>query len=305
MSLRVRLTAVVFAAALLTGCSHAGLADRLSVTDEVPPKSTDSHTRLDPMASFGEPVEAQMELPGGRLLLVGPVNGSGLRPVGLVAGGSVVARLQVPLAGTGVKLAQRDLPGHAGALVLEAHREQGEPLYAALSAVQDQLQPVDYYAVIAPAPESGKGTSIHVNKHLNRLWLFQDGKLVKHYPVATGRQVNGPPPTVHDYQTNYFTPEGRFTIDQKIVNPPYYGSASHPAAAGGAPDNPLGTRWMGFVAVKGLGPEVWGIHGTDEPERIGTWASDGCVRMAVPDAEELFAQVPTGAVLRITESLPG
>lgn len=300
MPLLMRLAGVAVAAALMTGCTPAPAAQPAAPVVSQIPAAAAKPASPDPAAAFGRPVEAKLELAGGRHVLVGSVDAQGQRLVGLVAKGALVSNVQVWLPGTDVKAAVQDLPGHPGVVVLAARRDRSEPVYVAVAAAADnKLQAVDYYAATAPQPDVTQGAYIHVNKHLNRLWLFKDGKLVKSYPVATGRQTDGPPPTIQDFQTNYFTPEGRFTVDQKMLNPRYYGSAGHGPAEPGAANNPLGTRWLGFVAVRGLGPEVWGIHGTDEPLRIGTWASDGCVRMFTRDVEDLYEQVPGGAVLRI------
>ena len=42
-----------------------------------------------------------------------------------------------------------------------------------------------------------------------------------------------------------------------------------------------------------------GIHGTDSINSLGTSASHGCVRMAIPDVEELYAQVKVGTPVLI------
>ncbi len=54
---------------------------------------------------------------------------------------------------------------------------------------------------------------------------------------------------------------------------------------GGSPENPLKARWMGIFAGAG-------IHGTDQTGSLGSAASHGCVRMAIPDVIELYDQVP-------------
>ena len=54
------------------------------------------------------------------------------------------------------------------------------------------------------------------------------------------------------------------------------------------PDNPLKARWMGIF-------DGAGIHGTDETYSLGSAASHGCLRMAVPDVIELYDQVPVGS----------
>lgn len=47
------------------------------------------------------------------------------------------------------------------------------------------------------------------------------------------------------------------------------------------PDYPLGSRWIGLEGFEGAakGREGFGIHGTKDPEQIGTADSRGCIRM--------------------------
>lgn len=47
------------------------------------------------------------------------------------------------------------------------------------------------------------------------------------------------------------------------------------------PDYPLGSRWMGLEGLTGQaeGREGFGIHGTKEPDQIGSASSRGCIRM--------------------------
>ena len=47
------------------------------------------------------------------------------------------------------------------------------------------------------------------------------------------------------------------------------------------PDYPLGSRWMALDGLSGeaKGREGFGIHGTKEPDQIGTAGSRGCIRM--------------------------
>jgi hypothetical protein len=105
-----------------------------------------------------------------------------------------------------------------------------------------------------------------------KLALVEDGKVTKIYPVAVGK-----PSTP--------SPMGTFTIDRRVANPVYHhdGKRVQPG-----PANPVGTRWMG-LSVRG-----YGIHGTNSPKSIGKAASHGCIRMAKPDLEELFALVQVG-----------
>ncbi|HOP91989.1 L,D-transpeptidase [Acetivibrio thermocellus] len=113
-------------------------------------------------------------------------------------------------------------------------------------------------------PVAPSSVRIIVSIAAKTLSLYRDGRLVKSYPVATGK------PTTP-------TPRGTFTIINKQVNP------------GG----PFGTRWMG------LSQPHYGIHGTNNPASIGTAASNGCIRMYNEDVNELFNLVSVGTPVTI------
>ena len=66
-----------------------------------------------------------------------------------------------------------------------------------------------------------------------------------------------------------------------------------PTIPGGAPNNPLKARWLGIYAGAG-------IHGTDDVGSIGSAASHGCIRMRIPDVEELYDEVPVNAPVYIS-----
>ena len=57
--------------------------------------------------------------------------------------------------------------------------------------------------------------------------------------------------------------------------------------------NPLGTRWIGTSA-----PAI-GIHGTYADYSIGSAASHGCLRMLIPEVEELYEDVAVGMPVEI------
>ena len=61
----------------------------------------------------------------------------------------------------------------------------------------------------------------------------------------------------------------------------------------GGPDNPLGARAMY------LGDTLYRIHGSNEPETIGTAVSSGCIRMRNQDVIDLYDRVPVGAMVRV------
>ena len=134
---------------------------------------------------------------------------------------------------------------------------------AAILAVQAMAQ------TMAPAIPK---RLIVVSLEDRKLALLEDGQVKKIYPVAVGK-VSSP------------SPEGTFTIERRVANPTYFhdGKVVPPG-----PGNPVGSRWMG-LSIRG-----YGIHGTNQPRSIGKAASHGCIRLARPDLEELYAQVHVG-----------
>lgn len=120
-----------------------------------------------------------------------------------------------------------------------------------------------------------KGEMIIVNKSSNTLYFLKDGKILESYPVATGK-------------TTDLTPNGQFKTVIKFKNPSWGGAGVSDPIAGGAPNNPLGTRWIG-ISYGGGGK--YGMHGNSNPRSIGTDASLGCVRLFNEDVEKLYEKV--------------
>ncbi len=121
--------------------------------------------------------------------------------------------------------------------------------------------------------------SVFVDKSQNILILKTGEEIVKTYVVSTG--------------ANNSSPVGTFKIVNKIVNPTWFKSGA--VVPPGSPENVLGTRWMGFD-ISG-----YGIHGTTEPEKLGQQVTQGCVRMANSDAEELYTIIPVGTEVVIVD----
>jgi lipoprotein-anchoring transpeptidase ErfK/SrfK len=112
-----------------------------------------------------------------------------------------------------------------------------------------------------------------------QLTLIRDNRPVKTYPVAIGTSAHP-------------SPVGSFTITTKQVDPTWnppdspWAEGLGPIAPGAG--NPLGTRWIGTSA------SAIGIHGTYDDGSIGSAASHGCIRMHIPDVEELYESVAIG-----------
>jgi lipoprotein-anchoring transpeptidase ErfK/SrfK len=116
-----------------------------------------------------------------------------------------------------------------------------------------------------------------------RLWRHL--KLAKTYTVAVG-------------QEGLETPEGLYEIQEKEENPTWHVPESDWAGSLAGqdippgPSNPIKARWMGIF-------EGAGIHGTEDTWSLGSAASHGCVRMAIPDVEELYDLVEVGTPIYI------
>lgn len=61
-----------------------------------------------------------------------------------------------------------------------------------------------------------------------------------------------------------------------------------PQYVSGGPHNPLGARALY------LGNSLYRIHGSNEPETVGTAVSSGCFRMTNEDVNDLYERVPIG-----------
>jgi len=110
-----------------------------------------------------------------------------------------------------------------------------------------------------PGPKGA--VSIVVDTERRKLTVLSDGEPFKQYPVAVGR-----------YQTP--SPVGNFKVLRRSL---------HDGAD-------FGTRWMGLNVAWGS----YGIHGTNRPGSIGSYASHGCVRMNNRDVEEIYPWVKPG-----------
>ena len=122
------------------------------------------------------------------------------------------------------------------------------------------------------------GTFILVSRETFTLRLYKRLRLARTYPIAVGR-------------AGLETPAGLYSIYDKQVNPSWHvplsswaGSLAGQVIPPG-PADPIKARWLGFYSGAG-------IHGTDEISSIGSAASHGCIRMRIPDVEQLYDLVP-------------
>lgn len=120
-----------------------------------------------------------------------------------------------------------------------------------------------------PSPY-GEPLAIVVDTKAHRLALVSGKTILRSYPVGLGGSR---------------TPEGQFTITDKVKNP------------NGRDDGDFGSRGMQ------LSDTNYAIHGTNQPKSIGEDMSLGCVRMLKADVEELFDMAPSGTQVTIGPGL--
>lgn len=138
-----------------------------------------------------------------------------------------------------------------------------------------------------------------------KLMLMSNGERIATYPVSTSKFGVG------DAWGRMTTPLGFLQVAQKIGdhapvgavfrNRRFTGEILKPNAPG---RDPVITR---IIWLKGLQAEnahafsrcIY-IHGTPEERTIGRPASYGCIRMKSRDVADLYAQLPIGAVVEIT-----
>lgn len=143
------------------------------------------------------------------------------------------------------------------------------------------------YAFLLP-PGIQPGITVNLAEmRLYYLWRETHGTHVRVYPVGIGR-------------SGWDTPEGKFEITRKIVDPAWNPPASlrreNPQLPSRIPpgaDNPLGEYWLG------LSRDGYGIHGTNKPYGVGRRISHGCLRLYPADIRDLFARVETGTAVYI------
>jgi lipoprotein-anchoring transpeptidase ErfK/SrfK len=192
---------------------------------------------------------------------------------------------QAPLDATvqpsGSKL--RPVPGESG-LAVDKARMTDEIHQAAQSPGRDETLQA---AVVTTKPEVTKKDLpheypryIYIDRGSYTLRFYHHLKLEKSYTIAVGQQ-------------GLETPAGLYHATDKQVDPSWHvpNSAWAGSLAGQVippgPADPLKARWIGIV-------DGAGIHGTDDIGSLGSSASHGCVRMSIPDVEDLYDRVDVG-----------
>ena len=163
-----------------------------------------------------------------------------------------------------------------------------------LPAVKPSIIKPGFVRKMVAYPSTQPVGTIVVDPRAHYLYLIQAEGMAMRYGVGVGRQG--------------FAWKGEAVIKTKQEWPDWYppqemidrtpGLAKSLAALQsgvgmhGGPRNPLGARAM--YLWQGNKDTLFRIHGTTEPQSIGTSASSGCIRMINQDAIDLYGRIPEG-----------
>jgi lipoprotein-anchoring transpeptidase ErfK/SrfK len=151
----------------------------------------------------------------------------------------------------------------------------------------EQLDPKWQKTVVFYRTAEAPGTII-VASNERYLYVVQPGGRALRYGIGVGRdgfRWQGLVKITQKKEWPDWTPP-----EEMIQRQPYL-----PRWMAGGPGNPLGARAMY------LGATVYRIHGTNQPQTIGTAVSSGCFRLTNPDVSDLYDRIPVGTKVIIRQ----
>ena len=148
------------------------------------------------------------------------------------------------------------------------------------SEADEQLSPKFQRQMVLYRTTEPPGTIIvHTSERF--LYLVQGNGRAMRYGIGVGRegfQWQGLLKITRKQEWPDWTPP-----PEMIARQPYL-----PRFMAGGPGNPMGARALY------LGTTVYRIHGTNQPQTIGSAVSSGCFRLVNNDVIDLFERVPVG-----------
>ncbi len=148
------------------------------------------------------------------------------------------------------------------------------------TSLQRAVDPIYYRQEVAYTGTEKAGTIV-VDTPNKFLYLVQGGGRALRYGIGVGRpgfEWSGVKTITRKAEWPDWTPP-----EEMLKRRPEL-----PAHMDGGPDNPLGARAMY------LGSSLYRIHGTNEPNTIGTNVSSGCIRLMNEDVTDLYERVKVG-----------
>lgn len=144
-----------------------------------------------------------------------------------------------------------------------------------------------------PKPSAPKADVVLVEKSTNKMYLFQNGEVLRSYDVAFGLN-----PVGHKRQEGDMrTPEGRYLIDYKNYNSKFYKSLniSYPNTQDLARAAARGVSAGDDIVIHGMPNEIGNYLGDIKPRN---W-TQGCIAVRNHEMDELFALIDVDTVIEI------
>ncbi|MBA8734946.1 L,D-transpeptidase [Chromobacterium violaceum] len=155
---------------------------------------------------------------------------------------------------------------------------------------------VPVQAAVMPAPDVAVnpiGRHLVLNLPQARLFLYQDGKLARIFPVAVGKMLTQTPTGSFDITGIYRAPS--WHVPKSIQEEMRRSGKEVQTVVPPGPNNPLGPVFVRF-GESSLG---LGFHGTNAPGSVPGFRSHGCVRLRNDDALELARTVSRGDAVTV------
>jgi lipoprotein-anchoring transpeptidase ErfK/SrfK len=173
---------------------------------------------------------------------------------------------------------------------LAQSRDAGDQPGYIPSADEEQLDPKYQRTMVFYRTSEPPGTIV-VQTSERFLYVVQPGGRAVRYGIGVGRQGfqwQGLLKISRKQEWPDWTPP-----EEMIQRQPYL-----PRWMAGGPGNPLGARALY------LGQTVYRIHGTNQPQTIGTAVSSGCFRLVNGDVIDLYDRIPVGTKVVVRQQ-PG
>lgn len=138
-----------------------------------------------------------------------------------------------------------------------------------------------------------RANRVLVEKSLRRLTLLRDGKAIRTYHIALGRQPVGAKRQEGDRRT----PEGIYIIDSRTAASEFHRALhiSYPNPADRVAANDAGVDPGGAIFIHGI-KNRFGWVG--RAHRFVDWTA-GCIAVTNPEIEQIWRLVPDGTVVEI------
>lgn len=176
----------------------------------------------------------------------------------------------------------------------------GEP-FAVPAVPLRQVNP-NYLRRAVSYPSNEPPGTIIIDPQNRYLYLVQGGGRAMRYGVGVGRDGfswSGTA-TIRDKQAwpDWYPPKEMVQRQPELRR--HMRQLRGGLGVAGGPTNPLGARAL--YLWQGNKDTLYRIHGTNEPETIGTNVSSGCIRMLNQDVIDLYQRTPLGAKVVVLSS---